>query len=90
MASDKDIENMIINVANSSDGLDFIYFLLEEFGTFTTKIQFSDGKLQNIEKVIKREQGEFILELIRQNNFKKYTEIQERRSNDKWQQKTMS
>lgn len=89
MASDKDIENMIMNVTNSPDGLDFIYFLLEEFGTFTTKIQFSDGKLQNIEKVIKREQGEFILELIRQNNFKKYTEIQERRSNDKWQ-KTMN
>lgn len=81
--NDKDLENLIKSVSNSPDGFEFIYFLLEEFGTFTTKIQFSDGKLQNIEKVIKREQGEFILELVRQNNFKKYTEIQERRSNDK-------
>lgn len=81
--NDKDLENLIKSVSNFPDGFEFIYFLLEEFGTFTTKIQFSDGKLQNIEKVIKREQGEFILELIRQNNFKKYIEIQERRSNDK-------
>lgn len=82
--TEKDLENMIKNVLLTSDGMDFVCYLLDEFGTFTTKINVIDGKIPNIEKIIKREQGEFILELIRQYNFDKYTEIQKRRSSEKW------
>ena len=35
------------------------------------------------EDAIKKEQGEFILELIREHNFEKYVEIQRKRSNEK-------
>lgn len=82
--TEKDLENIIKNVLLTSDGMDFVCYLLDEFGTFSTKINVIDGKIPNIEKIIKREQGEFILELIRQYDFKKYVEIQERRSNEKW------
>ena len=65
--------------------MSFIYYLIDDLGTFSTKVNIVDGKLQNIEKVIKKEIGENILELLRVNNFDKYIELQKRRSNEKWQ-----
>ncbi len=85
MFQGKDLENIIKSVSNTEEGLSFIYYLIDDLGTFSTKVNIVDGKLQNIEKVIKKEIGENILELLRVNNFDKYIELQKRRSNEKWQ-----
>ena len=85
MFQGKDLENIIKSVSNTEEGLSFIYYLIDDLGTFSTNVNIVDGKLQNIEKVIKKEIGENILELLRVNNFDKYIELQKRRSNEKWQ-----
>lgn len=85
MFQGKDLENIIKSVSNTEEGLNFIYYLIDDLRTFSTKVNIVDGKLQNIENVIKKEIGENILELLRVNNFDKYIELQKRRSNEKWQ-----
>lgn len=82
MYSDLDIKNFVKNVSNSQEGFDFIYFLLDAFGTFSTKINLGNSEIHNICNQIKREQGEFILDLVREHNFEKYVEIQKKRSNE--------
>lgn len=83
MYSEQDIRNIVKNVSNTEDGLDFIYILLEEFGTFTAKINLGNSEVYNIANQVKREQGEFILNLLREHNFEKFIEVQRRRSNEK-------
>ena len=83
MYSEQDIRNIVKNVSNTEDGLNFIYILLEEFGTFTTKINLGNSEVYNIANQVKREQGEFILNLLREHNFEKFIEVQRRRSNEK-------
>jgi len=78
-----DLKNMVRNVSNSPDGLEFIYYLLDNFGTFSAKVNLSNSELQNIVNAVKREQGEFILDLLREYNFEKFIEIQRKRSNEK-------
>ena len=58
MFQGKDLENIIKSVSNTEEGLSFIYYLIDDLGTFSTKVNIVDGKLQNIEKVIKKEIGE--------------------------------
>ena len=48
MYSEQDIKNTVKNVSNTEDGLDFICILLEEFGTFTTKINLGNSEIYNI------------------------------------------
>ena len=83
MYNEQDIRNIVKNVSNTEDGLNFIYILLEEFGTFTAKINLGNSEVYNIENQVKREQGEFILNLLREHNFEKFIEVQRRRSNEK-------
>lgn len=81
--SELDIRNMVNTVTNSPEGLDFLYFLIDSFGAFSFKVNTSSSDFQNLANAIKKEQGEFILELIREHNFEKYVEIQRKRSNEK-------
>lgn len=83
MYNEQDIRNIVKNVSNTEDGLNFIYILLEEFGTFTAKINLGNSEVYNIANQVKREQGEFILNLLREHNFEKFIEVQRRRSNEK-------
>ena len=83
MYNEQDIRNIVKNVSNTEDGLNFIYILLEEFGTFTAKINLGNSEVYNIANQVKREQGEFILNLLREHNFEKFIEVQRRRSNGK-------
>ncbi len=89
MYSEIDLKNMIRNVSNSPDGLEFIYFLLDSFGTFSYKVNLNNSELHNIANAIKKEQGEFILDLLREYNFEKFIEVQQKRRNEKCQ-KTMN
>jgi len=89
MYNEIDLKNMVRNVSNSPDGLEFIYFLLDNFGTFTCKVNLNNSELHNIANAIKREQGEFILDLLREYNFEKFIEVQRKRRNEKCQ-KTMN
>lgn len=81
--SELDIRNMVKTVTNVPEGLEFLYFLIDSFGTFSFKVNTSSSDFQNLANAIKKEQGEFILELIREHNFEKYVEIQRKRSNEK-------
>lgn len=81
--SEFDIRNMVKTVTNQSEGLEFLYFLIDSFGTFSCKVNTSSSDFQNLANAIKKEQGEFILDLIREHNFEKYIEIQRKRSNEK-------
>ncbi len=83
MYSEQDVRNIVKNVSNTEDGLDFICILLEEFKTFTTKINLGNSEVYNIANQVRREQGEFILNLLREHNFEKFIEVQRRRSNEK-------
>ena len=83
MYSEQDVRNIVKNVSNTEDGLDFICILLEEFKTFTTKINLGSSEVYNIANQVRREQGEFILNLLREHNFEKFIEVQRRRSNEK-------
>lgn len=85
MFSENDIKNFVITVSNIPEGIDFIYYLLDCFGTFSNKVNLNNSELHNISNAIKKEQGEFILDLLREYNFEKFTEIQRRRSNEKCQ-----
>lgn len=81
--TEQEIRNLIRNVTNSKEGLEFIYYLLDEFGTFSTSVNVALSETQNICNLIKKEQGEFILDLVREHNFEKYIELQRKRSNEK-------
>lgn len=83
MYSEQDIRNIVKNVSNTEDGLDFICILLEEFGTFSAKINLGNSEVYNIANQVKREQGEFILNLLREHNFEKFIEVHKRRSNER-------
>ncbi len=83
MYSETDIRNFVKTVSNTQEGLDFICYLLDSFGTFTYKINLNNSEFHNIANAIKKEQGEFILDLVREHNFEKFKEIQQRRSEEK-------
>lgn len=89
LISEIDLKNIVINVSNSPDGLDFIYYLIDRFGTFSSKVSLGKSEFENLARTIRKEQGEFILDLLREYNFEKYVELQQRRSNEKCQ-KTMN
>ena len=82
MFSELDIKNFVISVSNTDEGMDFIYFLLDSFNTFSFKVNLNNSEIHNIAGAIKREQGEFILDLLREYNFDKYVEIERRRKEE--------
>ena len=47
MFQGKDLENIIKSVSNTEEGLSFIYYLIDDLGTFSTKVNIVDSKLQN-------------------------------------------
>lgn len=83
MYSELDLRNMVRTVSNSQEGFDLLYYLIESFGTFSFKVNTSNSDFHNLSNAIKKEQGEFILDLIREHNFEKYIEIERKRSNEK-------
>ncbi len=83
MFSELDIKNFVNIVSNTQEGMDFIYYLVDSFGTFSYKVNLNNSEFHNLANVIKKEQGEFILDLLREYNFEKFKEIQQRRSNEK-------
>lgn len=84
MFTDNDIKNFVISVTDTQAGVDFIYYIVDSFGTFTNRLNFSNSDNEIFAKTVKKEMGEFILDLVREHNFEKYIEIQQKRSNDKW------
>ena len=83
--SELDIRDFVRGVCATESGKKFIYFILENFGTFDKTVNYSLSDTQNLCNIIKKEQGEFILNLIREHDFKSFTELQLKRSNEKWQ-----
>lgn len=88
MFTENEIKQFVRNVSDTPDGLNFIFYLVDSFGTFTNRVNFSNSENEIFARTIKKEMGEFILELLREHNFDKFIEIQQKRSNDKW--KTMN
>ena len=83
MYSETDLKNIVRSVSNAPEGLDFIFYLVDSFGTFSNKVNLNNSELHNIANAIKKEQGEFILDLLREYNFDKFIELQQKRSSEK-------
>lgn len=81
--NDAEIKEIIKNVANNNVGFEFLKLMLDRLGAFEKGVNFKDMNLDMFNRG-RREQGIWLLELIRESNFNKFIEIQKQRSNGKW------
>lgn len=76
--TDKQIELIVKNVSNSNDGMKFIEILLDKLGAFERGCNFQNSEMEYYNRG-KREQGLWLLDLLRDNNFEKFTQLQKTR-----------
>lgn len=75
--NEDDLKLCIENVLNTEDGFNFVKHILNETGCFNRSINFD--KYKNYYLQGRCSIGEYILELMRKCNFKKYVELQQER-----------
>lgn len=82
--TEKDIKLIVENVSNTDEGLKFIDIILTKLGAFDRGCSFQNTNMEYYNRG-KREQGLWLLDLLAESNFKKFTEIQKlrRRTNDR-------
>ena len=76
--TDEQIKMTLKNVANKDEGLDFIEILLDKLGAFERGCNFQNHDLDVFNRG-RREQGLWLLDLLKESNFQKFVEIEERR-----------
>jgi len=76
--SENQIRMIINNVALSQDGLKFIEILIDKLGAFERGCKFDNSNMEYYNRG-KREQGLWLLDLLRDSNFEKYCEIVKQR-----------
>lgn len=84
--TDEHIQQIIKNVANHDAGLCFIEILLDKLGAYERGCNFQNHDIEVFNRG-KREQGLWLLDLLKQSNFKKFIEIEERRRKNLCQNK---
>ena len=84
--SDDEIKNIIHNVAENEYGLKFIEILLDKLGAYERGCNFQNRDIDLYNRG-KREQGLWLLDLLKECNFDKFTQIEKERI--KLCQKTM-
>ena len=77
--TDDEIKLIINNVAESKSGFEFLEILLEKLGAYDRGFNFQNHDIDMYNKA-KREQGLWLLDLIRNSNFDKFVELQKKRS----------
>ena len=83
-----DIEELMLivsNVAGTPDGFKFIEILLDKLGAFERGANLQNSELEAYNKG-RREQGLWLLDLLRDSHFDRFTELQRKRSN-LWKQR---
>ena len=69
-----EIRLIVKNVANNQEGFKFLNILLDRLGAFERGCNFQNHDIEMFNKG-KREQGLWLLDLLRDSNFEKFIEI---------------
>lgn len=72
---DDEIKLIVQNVSNNESGYKFLKLMLKRLGAFERGVCFDDSRREFYNRG-KREQGLWLLDLVRENSFEKYTEIE--------------
>ena len=70
-----EIRLIVKNVANNQEGFKFLDILLDKLGAFERGCNFQNHDIEMFNKG-KREQGQWLLDLLRDSNFEKFIEIE--------------
>ena len=73
-----EIRLIVANVANNQEGFKFLNILLDKLGAFERGCNFQNHDIEMFNKG-KREQGLWLLDLLRDSNFEKFIEIVKQR-----------
>ncbi len=76
--SEEEIRLIVNNVAVSLDGFKFIDILIDKLGAFDRGCKFDNANMEYYNRG-KKEQGLWLLDLLRDSNFEKYCEIVKQR-----------
>lgn len=87
--TDEQIKMTLKNVSNNDEGLNFIEILLKKLGAFERGCNFQNHDIEMFNRG-RREQGLWLLDLLKESNFKKFVEIEERRKKELCQNKNNS
>ncbi len=73
-----EIRLIVKNVSNDIEGFKFLDILLDKLGAFERGCNFENSHLEYYNKG-RKEQGLWLLDLLRDSNFEKFTKIYEQR-----------
>lgn len=76
--SEEDIRLIVLNVSNNPEGFKFFDILLDKLGAFERGCKFDNSNMEYYNRG-KKEQGLWLLDLLRDSNFDKYSEIVKQR-----------
>ena len=85
--TDDEIKMTVKNVSNNDEGLNFIEILIDKLGAYERGCNFQNHDMEVFNRG-KREQGLWLLDLLKEANFKKFIEIEERRRKELCQNKS--
>jgi len=84
--TDDEIKMTLKNVANTDNGLCFIEILLDKLGAYERGCNFQNHDMEVFNRG-RREQGLWLLDLLKESNFNKFIQIEEGRRKQLWQNK---
>ena len=84
--TEEQIKEIVCKTANNSDGLKFIEILLDKLGAYERGCNFQNHEIETFNKG-RREQGLWLLDLLKDSNFEKFIEIEKKRRTDLCQKK---
>jgi len=82
--TDEQIKDIVKNVIQTPSGFEFIEILLDRLGAFERGCNFQNIEQEYFNKG-KKEQGLWLLDLVRESHFNNFIEIQRKRRNEKCQ-----
>ena len=82
----QELELIVKNVANTDAGMKCIEVLLDKLGAFERGYNFQNTEQEAFNKG-RREQGLWLLDLLRDSNFNKFIEVEKKRSKQQWKDK---
>ena len=84
--TEEQIKMTVKNVANNSEGVRFIEILLDKLGAYERGCNFNNHDIEVFNRG-RREQGLWLLDLLKESNFNKFIEIETRRRKELCQEK---
>ena len=84
--TEEQIKETVCKIVESNDGLNFIEILLDKLGAWERGCNFQNRDMDTFNRG-KREQGLWLLDLLKESSFDKFIEIEKRRRKDLCQKK---